>query len=371
MGRWKAVMAALASAVVFASCGQRKAAGIESDAQGTAAQAVQEETTADGPVSPVHENTQSTLSVPTQITKIGGEYFIVDCYHSQILYHDTLGDPLENWSVLTDSDASGYDRGHMAASDGEVIVADDTENDRVLVFASRDGGWQMVQTFEGIGNKPHCTEYDSEHGVFLVWSAYSGQMYVFQRSENDASPVSFSGVITFTPLENTYVRTFTIEEDTLWFVSGVPTSQDGLHEILSYDYENLITEALGLFQEGEENLVVSGDSSLADASYAVPDAVAGMVQMEKIGAKWYITVSTDLSGSQDAATILRTDSLESLEAGDYEDIYAEYFEGGGTPYYLGEIDGHWYLTEHRLTDHAIWQFDVDESGEITDVKSIY
>ena len=35
-------------------------------------------------------NPYATLNVPTDITKIGDLYFIVDCYHNQIIYHVPL-----------------------------------------------------------------------------------------------------------------------------------------------------------------------------------------------------------------------------------------------------------------------------------------
>ena len=72
---------------------------------------------------------------------------------------------------------------------------------------------------------------------------------------------------------------------------------------------------------------------------------------------------------RDYATFIRTKDLHSLAGGDYEDIYS-YFIGGGTPYYITSFDGHYYLTEHRLPGHSVWQFDV-EDNEIVNVISVY
>ncbi|MBO5495905.1 MAG: hypothetical protein J5967_00750, partial [Oscillospiraceae bacterium] len=80
-------------------------------------------------------------------------------------------------------------------------------------------------------------------------------------------------------------------------------------------------------------------------------------------AGYLVTISTDLYGNQDCARIVLADSLEALSAGDYEDIYNRHFAGGGTPYALSFADRHWYLTEHRLPDHAIWRFDVGYGKE--------
>ena len=102
----------------------------------------------------------------------------------------------------------------------------------------------------------------------------------------------------------------------------------------------------------------------------VPDNMAGMVQITKIQDYYYITISTDITGSQDYATIIRTRSLDKLASSDYEDIYSTYFAGGGTPYYISQADDTYFLTEHRLKDHSIWSFKV-EKNKITDVQSLY
>ena len=87
----------------------------------------------DTSVTPV-TNPYPDLSVPTYITKIDDMYFLVDCYHDQIIYHDNLTDPLTDWSVMTDK----INKGHTLAGDGLVYLADDTENNRILVFERQD-----------------------------------------------------------------------------------------------------------------------------------------------------------------------------------------------------------------------------------------
>ena len=56
-----------------------------------------------------------------------------------------------------------------------------------------------------------------------------------------------------------------------------------------------------------------------------------MIQLTHIQDWFYITVSTDLTGNQDYATILRVQDLNDLSSGSWEDIY-DNFAGGGTPY---------------------------------------
>ena len=45
-------------------------------------------------------NEQATLSIPTYVTKIDGTWFIVDCYHNQVLYYDAQTDDSDSASVV-------------------------------------------------------------------------------------------------------------------------------------------------------------------------------------------------------------------------------------------------------------------------------
>ena len=78
----------------------------------------------------IPDNPNPTLSVPTYITKVKDTYFIVDCYHNQVIYNENLTDPLYEWRIM----ASGLGMPHTLASDGFVYLIDDTENNRVLVM---------------------------------------------------------------------------------------------------------------------------------------------------------------------------------------------------------------------------------------------
>ena len=292
------------------------------------------EVLSDTPVTPA-ANPYSDLSVPTYITKIDNLYFLVDCYHNQILYHDNLSDPLTDWLVMTDE----INRGHTIAGDGQVYLADDTENHRILVFEKQDGIFVHTQTFSDIGNRPHYIVYDQPTDTFYAWSSMSGEMYLF-RHESDDSRMYLSEIRRIEQLDNVYVRSFTIMDDEIYFVSG----NSGI-------------------------LRVNLDSFDLLEAYPVPDSMAGMIQLTRIQDYYYITVSTDIAGNQNYATILRTRDLSGLMQGNYEDVY-ETFIGGGTPYYITEFDGAYYLTEHRLPGHSVWRFRV-ENNELTDVETIY
>ncbi|MBQ9613939.1 MAG: hypothetical protein IJV14_15345 [Lachnospiraceae bacterium] len=292
-------------------------------------------------------NQYPSLSVPTCIRKIGNDYFIADCYNNQIIYSRDLHAPLYEWKILT-SDAV---QPHTVASDGELILVDDTEQNRVLVFRKADhdqdgettGGYVCTQIFSQIGTRPHFTVYDENSRSFYVLSSMTGDLYVFKR---DKDLIYLDRKMMIDRLKNTYVRSFTIEGDRIWFPSGISLA-------------------------GEEPVVLCcrlEDLRILE-EYPVCEQYAGMIQIQPVGQEYYITVSTDLFGSQDKATMIRTKDLSELAEGTCEDIYADYFAGGGTPYYMGSIDDRWYLTEHRLPDHSLWQFRIAE-GQITDVQSL-
>lgn len=285
-------------------------------------------------------NSYPDLSVPTYITKLENLYFIVDCYHNQVIYHDNLTDPLNEWQVMT----SDITMGHTLASDGIVYLIDDTENNRILVMEkitndTGESAFIPTQEFLNVGDRPHYIIYDEYTDTFYAWSSQSGEMYLFRHTKDD-SRMYLTEIRSIPSLMGVYVRSFTIMDDLIYFVSG---------------NSSIIEADLYSFEIKKE--------------YPVPGQIAGMIQLTKIEDYFYITISTDVSGNQDYATMIRTKSLNDLVSGTYEDVYSN-FIGGGTPYYITQIDGVYYLTEHRLPGHSIWSFQV-ENNEIINVAAVY
>lgn len=280
-------------------------------------------------------NSQPSLSVPTQLTKIGDDYFLVDCYHNRILTSDSLDKPLDQWYIMTDQ----INRGHTIAGDGTVYLADDTENNRILIFEKREGCFYLTQTFDNIGIRPHYVVYDESDRRFYALSSMTGELYVFCRPY-DNSTVALEKILSIPELNNIYVRSFTLDGDNIYFVSGNRSI---------------------LYARKQDLKILE--------SWPVPDEIAGMIQLTKIQDYFYITVSTDLNGSQDYATILRTRDLSGLAEGNWEDIYSS-FVGGGTPYYISSFDGLYYMTEHRIPGHSVWQFDVKDN-QLTDIVTLF
>lgn len=285
------------------------------------------------------KNTQETLNVATYITKVDNTYFIADCYHDQIIYCDELGAPLTEWKVLTN--AVHY--AHTIASDGKLLLVDDTENNRLLAFQKTEDGYAHTQTLDNIGLKPHYVQYDAEKDVFMAWSSITGEMYFIK---NDNARLYIEKVLRIEELYGVYVRSFTIMEDGIYFVSG-------------HNNQKLIKAALNEDEDAFEIV----------ETYAVPDEIAGMVQLTKIQDYYYITVSTDNQENQDFATIIRCRDLSGLENGGYEDVYESFGVSGGTPYYITEIEGRYYMAHHRTNENII-AFDVIEN-EICNVEIVY
>lgn len=304
---------------------------------------LQQSTLIDFPIETLNhipDNPNPTLSVPTYLTKIKDMYFIVDCYHNQIIYNENLAAPLYEWRVMTQD----LSLPHTIAGDGTVYMIDDTERNRILIMEeSVNLNGQPVyiptQEFTDIGDRPHYVVYHKETDTFYAWSSESGEMFLFRRPKDD-SRMYLTEVRSIPSLAGIYVRSFTIIDDDIYFVSGNST---------------IIEAKLSTFEIKKE--------------YPVPGELAGMVQLTPIEDYYYITISTDITGNQDYATIIRTKDLDNLIKGEYEDVY-DNFVGGGTPYYITGIDDTWYLTEHRLPGHSIWSFQVVDN-QITNVKTLY
>lgn len=212
------------------------------------------------PVANGGKNTYDTLNVATYITKVEDTYFIADCYHNQIIYNQNLTDPLSQWRVLTNE----VHYAHTIASDGVMLLADDTENNRLLAFQRTDDGYVHTQTLENIGMRPHYVQYDAKNQVFMAWSSITGEMYLIKRAEHpDARgiyPLYVDKILKIDELYGVYVRSFTVMEDGIYFVSG-------------HNNQKIIKAAFNSSRDGFDIL----------KEYQVADQAAGMVQLVKIG----------------------------------------------------------------------------------------
>ena len=256
-------------------------------------------------------NPYCSLSVPTQITRIGNDYFLVDCYHNQILTSPSPETPLSEWQVMTDR----INKGHTIAGDGTVYLADDTENNRILVFLKIKERFCLSQVFENMGLRPHYVCYDPEEARFLALSSMTGELYVFRRSPGTCT-VELETILSVPELKGVYVRSFTLDGDFIYFPACNGT----------------------ILQTRKEDLRVL-------KRFTVPDQYGGMVQLSRIENSFYLTVSTDLWGDPSRAAILRAEDLSRLDLA--QDI-SSCFAGNGTPYYISCFDGAYFLTKHCI-----------------------
>lgn len=282
------------------------------------------------------KNPYSTLSVPTQITKIGEDYFLVDCYHDQILTSTSLEAPLEEWYVMTDQ----INRGHTIAGDGVVYLADDTENNRILIFEKKEQRFFLTQTFDNIGIRPHYIVYNEADRRFYALSSMTGELYVFYR-QKESSNVFLEKILSVPELNNVYVRSFTIDNKDIYFPACNGT----------------------ILRTRKKDLAVL-------ERWSVPDEYAGMIQITKIQNYFYITVSTDIAGNADFATFIRVRNLAQLTDTSPENLYSHFTEGG-TPYYMSRFDSAFFMTQHcMMPGTGVWRFQATDDG-LEDVQVLY
>jgi hypothetical protein len=163
----------------------------------------------------VVENPDYALSVPTYITKIDGIWFIVDCYHNRVVYNDNVDESLTGFDIM----CSEAVMPHTIAGDGTVYLIDDTENNRVLIYEKSSGKFILTQKFDNIGVRPHFTVYDEATDTFYVWSSESGELYCFRHTK-DSSRMYLTEIRKIDELADTYVRSFTIIDGDIYFVSS-------------------------------------------------------------------------------------------------------------------------------------------------------
>lgn len=281
------------------------------------------------------ENGYSYLLMPTQITKINNLYFIVDCNHNQIIYTDNLNTDLMHWKVMT----RDVKKPHAIASDGDIYIITDTDQNRILTFEKGYDCFRPLQTFEQIGKRPHFVDYDYSDNLFYVWSSMTGEMYLYKRIP-ETKLITLQEIKTIPELTNCYVRSFTILEDVILFPAV----------------------------ERSSILMVDKNSFTVINEYPVPNHMAGMVQISIVDNSFLITVSTDLQYNLQSSTVVRAQHLEDFALGNYENLY-NLFGNNGTPYYISYFDGSYYMI-HENAAPNIYRFHA-KNGSFYDIKGLY
>ncbi len=281
-------------------------------------------------------NPYDKLVIPTQITKIGDTYYIVDSYHNQILYSPSYNQASESWMVM----ASDLSQPHAIAGDNFVYLVADTENHRVVCYIKSGENYVKTQIFDNIGIRPHYIIYEEETGYFYVWSSMTGEMYLFQRNP-DSFEVNLKKVIAIPEFAGKYIRSFTIEGSQIYFPC---------------------VESSSIFVADRETFKIN-------AQYPVPHNIAGMVQLLRIQNYYYLTVSTDINYDKSFATIVRARTLEDFISGNYEDLNKK-FGNSGTPYYISYFDDSYFTMVINENRPYGYKFDVI-NDKLSNMKMIF
>ncbi|MCM1064887.1 MAG: hypothetical protein NC420_10540 [Eubacterium sp.] len=278
------------------------------------------------------------FNVPTQVYSVNGEYFIADAYNHQILYTNNYYNAPGDWQLMGDK----LYRPHAIASDGTIYVVVDTDNNRIVTYAKTEAGFQVIECFDNVGERPHYIEYDAKTKQFYVWSSMTGTMYIYKRAANGLT-LTLKKTAYIKDLDGCYTRSFTIDGNRIYLPSM------GRNAIY----------------------VVNKSNFKVIAVYPVSAELGGMVQVRHEQNYYYLVTSTDAAGDQSKATIVRSSSLSGFVEGSYEDIRGKFPELDGIPYYITHLeDGHYYTPVIvGQTLPYICRFDII-NDEITNVVNI-
>lgn len=275
------------------------------------------------------------FNVPTQVFGYGGEYYIADAYNQQVLHTDNVFNPPAAWHPV----GTELFRPHAIATDGTIFLVVDTDNDRIVTYTKTDTGYQVVETIDNVGVRPHYTVYDAATAQFYVWSSMTGTMYIYKRAAGGMNLVLKRAAV-IKDLDGCYTRSFTIDGGTIYFPSM------GRGAIYAVNKRNFRVRAV----------------------YPVCSDLAGMVQILHVQNYFYLVTSTDAAGDQSKAKIVRAASLLNFEDGSCEDIIGKFGDIDGIPYYITQLDdGHFYtpVIVGNIPPY-ICRFDI-ENDEITNV----
>jgi hypothetical protein len=269
---------------------------------------------------------QSRLYTPTQLTKIGSLYFIVDCWHNRILYSHSLDAPIRNWRVL-DGELAGP---HSIASDSTLYVVDDTGRDALRVYRSSNDTFRLVETIHGCGHRPHRVRYDPTTSAFYVLASESQQISKITRNSGKLH-VEYTKYLPF--LEHTYTRSFSIIDGFMYFVSGPKA-------ITKVRYQD--------------------DSYQLLETFPVPSQIQSGNDLFKIGEYYYLTSTPRY--------IIRAKSLDALRNGEWEDLYS-CLRLKGTPYYLAQFDDRIFVPQ--ITEYSGVTSFVERDGILGGVRTVF
>ena len=226
--------------------------------------------------------------------------------------------------------------GHSIASDGEYIMIDDSDNHKLRLYYPSNDSEDIVLIDElDIEDRPHYIQYYK--GCFFILGSYSGSIYEVRVFNGKMSLIDTHII----DRSISYARSFSIVDNIIF----IPTADGRIYEI-------------------------DLNSWRIKRVYYVPDDIGGMNFIDRIGDYFYLTVYSGKDFDMNCPSkILRGKKIEDFENNTYEDI-TNVLSISGTPYFITQFDGLYYLTEID-SNQGIIEFSIDNQGEIKDVKDIY
>lgn len=176
------------------------------------------------------------LYTPTQITKLGDKWFIVDCWHNRVIYSTSLTKPIKDWSILDKDLASP----HSIASDGTFYAVEDTMRHAINFYKFVNNQFVLVQRFSNLGLRPHYITYHS--GVFKMLSADSGEMFHFQNINGTIVQVLRKRLPLIDTSKTMHIRSYAIYNNLIYF-TATPNQNSGniIVTDMSYNYVRTIS----------------------------------------------------------------------------------------------------------------------------------
>jgi hypothetical protein len=280
----------------------------------------------------VKEDWEARLYLPTHIQKFGSLYFLVDCGHNRVLYSDSLERPIIAWNIL-EQNMGGP---HSIASDGEVLVVDDTGKNRIRIYDFDPAAMKfpLLQTIESIGTRPHRVLFDTQQNAFYVVSSNSQTISKFVRDEAGLTLIYSKG-LPF--LEGKYTRSISILDGKMIFVSGPG-------KIFETRYINDSYEVL--------------------RSWVVPNSISNMNDILKKNDQFLI------SSTMPSSLLLKVTQLSDLMVGNTLDLKA-HFGLTDIPYFFSEFDGKVFLTQIGNSESGLISFNLDSNGNPIHLKTIF
>lgn len=233
---------------------------------------------------PAGEAWSSRLYAPTQVTKIGDKWFIVDCWQHRVIWSTSLTQPIDKWQVVDDN----LIEPHSLAYGAGYYAVEDTGRGKANFYRFDESNQRFVlsQSLQ-LGGRPHRTVFDPTTNSFLVLSSLSQTLH--RVSVGVQGPVlAASSSLGF--LAGAYTRSFTLlDEKRLLFISeggfvSLAARQGDDYQLQQYyQLPPAFLSGNDIFYTGR-NFVVTATGK--PGALGVAGSLQDLPQLKNIGAEW-------------------------------------------------------------------------------------